>query len=469
MNREIADQQAPPHDSRPDRLLIVGMGADPATAEQVSLAIPGTELVCEDEPLAGLVRAGREEFQTVMLRICSTDIDHVAKARAFRKLTGQRHLILLTDVWDEPVARKLKAEGLADDYAVLPIVSSELASAVPRMGKLTVGRSDKTAAARSASGHEGAPVGNGASNHQKLSRETAELIFAANLGLEQLLERICWSGMYLFDARGVDVEAQGRHARAGELGGKYNLEVDLVEQGRKVGVVRMQMPPSASADDAMVGAWVHILPGLIRLASAQGQLREQANTDPLTGLANRRHMMELLTDLLERARKERLRVTVVLFDFDNFKHYNDTYGHAAGDEILRESAILIRKCIRRQDIAARYGGEEFVLILWDAQSPRQPGSDHPRSAMAIMDRFRKLLRQHYFPSFGPQAQGRLTVSGGLANFPWDANSAEELIEKADQALLEAKRSGKNRIYLVGQGPGPAAKELTTSVNPRETQ
>jgi len=193
-----------------------------------------------------------------------------------------------------------------------------------------------------------------------------------------------------------------------------------------------------------------LLPGLIKLASSHGELKELANTDPLTGLANRRHMMETLETLVERAKKERFRVTLVLFDFDNFKHYNDTFGHGAGDEILREAGMLIKRCIRRQDMAARFGGDEIAVVLWDWQSRRMPNSEHPRSAMAIMERFRKLLKTHYFTRLGPGVQGKLTISGGLASFPWDAGSAEELIERADEALLAAKGSGKDRIYLVGQ-------------------
>ncbi len=148
-----------------------------------------------------------------------------------------------------------------------------------------------------------------------------------------------------------------------------------------------------------------------------------------------------------------------MFDIDDFKQYNDTYGHSVGDEILKQASILIKKCCRSHDVVARMGGDEFAIIFWDnsAQKPvkgkterRSGQSDHPREALFIAKRLKNEIKKADLDMLGPEGKGTLTISGGLASFPNDGDTAEEVFEKADQALLDAKKSGKNRIYLVGK-------------------
>jgi diguanylate cyclase (GGDEF)-like protein len=194
----------------------------------------------------------------------------------------------------------------------------------------------------------------------------------------------------------------------------------------------------------------------------QKKLRELeilATTDDLTGLKNRRYVWEFCSQIIEYTRVRSGRVTLLMFDIDYFKHYNDTYSHSAGDEILKQVAVLIRRSCRPHDVVGRIGGDEFVVIFWDVQDEkstmtetdrRSLQSEHPKEAILIASRFRAELKKAQLSLLGAESQGVLTISGGLASFPRDGSTAAELFEQADRALLEAKRSGKNRIYLVGK-------------------
>ena len=194
-----------------------------------------------------------------------------------------------------------------------------------------------------------------------------------------------------------------------------------------------------------------------RIRRCLSSLTRLATEDDLTGLKNRRYAREFLRQIIERAKEENMRLTLLIFDIDNFKHYNDVYGHAAGDDILRQAAILMRNCCRKHDVVARIGGDEFAVIFWDAPKEsdlengrRAAQAEHPHEIFFIAERFRRELNAAHLPSLGPEGKGVLTISGGLAGFPRDGSSVEELFEQADKGLLEAKRSGKNRIYLVGE-------------------
>ncbi len=194
-------------------------------------------------------------------------------------------------------------------------------------------------------------------------------------------------------------------------------------------------------------------------------LERLATEDDLTGLKNRRYIWEFSRQIIEYAKKENGRVTLLVFDVDDLKKYNDIYGHQAGDEILKQAAVLMRRCCRSHDVVGRIGGDEFAVIFWDDpqqqravelsqdQERRSAHADHPAEAITIAKRFVKELSKAEFSAFsglGPEGKGVLTISGGLASFPRDGQTIEELFQQADKALLEAKRSGKNRIYLVGK-------------------
>ncbi len=189
------------------------------------------------------------------------------------------------------------------------------------------------------------------------------------------------------------------------------------------------------------------------------QLELLATEDDLTHLKNRRYIRQFLSQILEYARTDNFHVTLLLFDIDNFKHYNDQYGHAVGDEVLYQVGQIMKRCCRSHDVVARVGGDEFAVVFWDLPSEvahaemeperRKSLSEHPKETVFMSERFRLQLSKTKLSYLGASGKGHLTISGGLASFPKDGWDMKQLFEQADQAMLQAKRSGKNRIHIVG--------------------
>lgn len=159
-----------------------------------------------------------------------------------------------------------------------------------------------------------------------------------------------------------------------------------------------------------------------------------AITDGLTGLYNHRYLHELLGEQVSRARVDDQQLSVLFCDLDNFKEFNDRYGHAAGDEALRTTARIIESCTRRADQAARYGGEEFVVVL--------PGASRGE-ASTIAQRIRAAVAERH------RDVGGLTISIGVVTYPEDGSTKQELLEAADQAMYSAKRLGRDRVVVAG--------------------
>lgn len=201
----------------------------------------------------------------------------------------------------------------------------------------------------------------------------------------------------------------------------------------------------AMANAARVGALDAWLSGWAKLDAQHRELRQAAFTDPLTGAWNRRYFDRFMEAAIGQARRVRRSLTLMVFDIDDFKKYNDAFGHAAGDEILVETVSLLNSVIRPSDRVCRVGGDEFAVIFYEPQGPRQADSAPPESVYKIATRFQQQVCNHRFPKLGEQAAGSLTISGGLATFPWDGHDAAALLDRADQLSMESKKQGKNAL------------------------
>jgi len=176
------------------------------------------------------------------------------------------------------------------------------------------------------------------------------------------------------------------------------------------------------------------------LAIENSRLYEQtvheANTDSLTRLWNHGYFQYLLTEELKKAYENKAPVSLIMFDIDNFKNYNDSLGHQMGDQLLRELARILKTTCDGQGDVARYGGEEFAVILPNVANGK---------AFEIAESLRKAIETYQFKGQEVQPTKNLTISAGLATYPEDALDKEKLIYLADMALYEAKRTGKNRV------------------------
>jgi diguanylate cyclase (GGDEF)-like protein len=166
-------------------------------------------------------------------------------------------------------------------------------------------------------------------------------------------------------------------------------------------------------------------------------LRQQSVRDPLTGLYNRRFLEETLDRELARLERKNLPLALIMIDVDNFKHFNDTFGHEAGDAVLRDLGGILQRHVRGGDIACRYGGEEFTIVL-----PEATLDIGRQRAEMLREAVRELRLVHDGKSLGA-----VTLSLGVACFPEHARRREHLLQIADAALYEAKNNGRNRVVV----------------------
>ncbi len=244
---------------------------------------------------------------------------------------------------------------------------------------------------------------------------------------------------------------------------------DVGAHSHRVEAINEQLHAADGAEnEAVVQAVAQLIEANSRmqgqLGSAEEKLKEQAElvehhakaarTDALTGLANRRAFDEEMENCIERFRKLGETFSIVIFDVDHFKKFNDTYGHQAGDDVLRLMGELLRGGARKGDIVARYGGEEFAMIL-----PRTPVADAKLSA----DRVRQRIADHGFRCDGQEL--RVTASLGVAQV-FQGETVAQLVDRADAALYAAKEGGRNCVYWHdGAGVHPLFSHNAAAASP----
>ncbi len=218
------------------------------------------------------------------------------------------------------------------------------------------------------------------------------------------------------------------------------LRAPILLGGRWAGDLLLLRPDAFEPNDAdVVGAFANQASVTLENARLYQLAREQAATDPITGLPNHRALKERLAEEVARARQQAFALCVLMLDIDHFKNYNDAFGHAAGDGALRAVAGALQRSLRRGDYAARYGGEEFVLILPDTDL--QAGS-------ALAERLRTRVADLADDANAEEyLSAAITVSIGVAAFPEHGDGRDLLLYNADLAMYLAKHIGRNQVCL----------------------
>ncbi len=399
---------------------------------------PAVEIAAVPSYMSGIAELAHGPVHAIVAQVDPASAVLEKAVRGLRIAAGESvPMILCCDPEGEPAARRALAAG-ATDYVIYPPERREL-------DELLSLESVGTQPAQAARPDE-----------QACNEALGRALDALSTAPHRLLNRLAELLIAVLPARSAQVSADGVKGQAGEKMTEPVLREPIVCNGEPVGEIALGKSSGGTycrTDLDTLHYHSEIIGHILQAARRQHEWKQLALTDDLTTLPNRRFLMRSLDRILGRAACEHFRITVCMFDIDNFKHYNDEFGYPAGDEIIRATGqLLLRRC-RVEDVVARYGGDEFVVVFWDSQDPRVQGSQHPEQPTEVMHRFQEALKEHDFGVLGPKGKGTLTISAGLATYPWDAATTTDLLAAAAAALRQAKKHGKDYIHLTGAEPG----------------
>lgn len=409
----------------------------------------------------------RAECDIVLLDVMMPDMDGFEVCRLIKSNPLTHHIpVVMVTALDQPSDRVRGLEAGADDFLTKPVTDVALVSRVRSLARLKmvtdelrmravtsmeigIQSPERDAVAESGRGGRVLIVDDRASSYERI---------VATLSAEHTVE--------------VEIEPNEALFRAAE--GNYDLvlvslglqnfdglrlcsQIRSLERTRNVPILAIAEPDNNAR--LVRGLEIGINDYLIRpidknemLARARTQIKkkryterlrdsvqasiEMAITDALTGLYNRRYMETHLGTLVDQAASRGKQIAVMVLDIDYFKSVNDTHGHDAGDDVLREFALRMRKSIRNIDLACRYGGEEFVVVM--------PETDIGVATM-VAERLRRRIAAEPFSIQQGVRQLDVTISIGIATRQTPSDTAAAILKRADQALYRAKRDGRNRV------------------------
>jgi GGDEF domain-containing protein len=439
----------------PDRILLIG-DTQRLLHAALAQAMPAAQVTNVANFFDGIAELTNRKFTAVLAAAEPIERRPESAVKTLRELAGDGRVLLFGHPTLEPLSRKMLQFGI-NDYLVTPASAAEL--------QQVLGAPSLRLAHDSP---EDEPT-----EHRNAKSDSSRIPQLQGIPLaEVLLDALLMSP---HDAPTGTVNQVNAHigptmrlvlsasniAAPAAPEGSTTLSQTVRSGNDDAGQLHLILPRDEDETTArhFLSQIAHLIGKITGLQERHNRLQKLAITDDLTGLYNGRYFRHFLKGIIDKARTLRFPVTLLLFDIDNFKKYNDQFGHGVGDEILRQTAALMRKCVRDHDLVARISGDEFAVVFWEKEGPRQPRDPSagtgapgrpPQTPVQILDRFQRLLSTQTFSGLGASGQGTLTISGGLAVYPYDANDAESLNDAADKALMfKAKKSGKNSIFLVG--------------------